>query len=188
MRGARISSVVLSPDGKVLAYAWMPYDADGQVVIRNLATGKERREAVGALPPAPVVTAEELEPGQEPPPPPRIRLAFTSDSRWLIASTYPPKADVEKAKRDRKKPEDMPKQGMVVLDLVAGTAARVERVKSFQVPERGGAWLAYLMEPDPVASSPGDAPSSANPGDDDAIGDRRGGARGRSAPQGGRKE
>lgn len=41
----------------------------------------------------------------------------------------------------------MPKNGMVILDLATGKAARVERVKSFQVPEDGGGYIAYLHFP-----------------------------------------
>ena len=44
----------LSPDGKYVAYFLFPQEGDGEVVVRELATGKERRESAGALPQAPV--------------------------------------------------------------------------------------------------------------------------------------
>ncbi len=91
---------------------------------------------------------DELEPGEEPPAS-RLRVSFTSDGRFLVSSTYPPKAETDKAKRDRKKPEDMPKQGLVIIETATGKASRVERVKSFQVPEKGGPWVAFLEEATP---------------------------------------
>src|SRR5215467_1015945 len=48
-----IQSQALSRDGKFLAYGLFPEDGDGELVVRNLATGKELRENVGAIPPAP---------------------------------------------------------------------------------------------------------------------------------------
>ncbi|HET8666538.1 MAG TPA: hypothetical protein VFM10_01080, partial [Terriglobales bacterium] len=43
----------LSPDGKVVAYAIFPQEGDGELVARNLATGKEYREPIGARPAPP---------------------------------------------------------------------------------------------------------------------------------------
>ena len=48
-----ISGPVLSRDGKLLAYSLFPEEGDGEIVVRNLATGKESRENAGSLPPAP---------------------------------------------------------------------------------------------------------------------------------------
>src|SRR5882724_1753489 len=48
-----IQSQTLSRDGKFLAYALFPQEGDGQLVVRNLATGKEVRENAGTVPPAP---------------------------------------------------------------------------------------------------------------------------------------
>ena len=47
-----ITGQVLSHDGHYLAYGLFPLEGDGEVVIRNLATGKETRENAGELPPA----------------------------------------------------------------------------------------------------------------------------------------
>ncbi len=59
----------------------------------------------------------------------------------------PLKADVDKAKKDKKKPEEQPKSGLGIMDLATGKVATVDRVKSFKVPEESGAAIAYLMEP-----------------------------------------
>src|SRR5271170_322297 len=48
-----IQGQILSGDGKFLAYSIFPEEGDGEIVVRNLATGKELRENAGAVPPAP---------------------------------------------------------------------------------------------------------------------------------------
>ncbi len=58
----------------------------------------------------------------------------------------PPKADVEKAKKDKKKPEEQPKSSLGILNLATGEVAAAERVKSFKVAEDGTSHVAYLLE------------------------------------------
>jgi hypothetical protein len=172
-----IQSQVLSRDGKFLAYSLAPEEGDGQLVVRNLATGKELRENCGATPPT-VENAGE-EPAAEGPPPVRaIRIVFTHDNAFLVASTFPPKAETDKAKKERKRPDEMPRGGMIVVNLATLSAARVADVASFQVPELGESVVAYLR---------GQKPSSAvafteNDSDEDqARGGRGAAAAGRTS-------
>src|SRR5450759_3567575 len=89
----------LSNDGKFLVYGLFPQEADGEVVIRNLVTGKEQREPAG-LRPAPTPPA----PDQEGPPPEArgAVLGFSADSKTVVFSTFPAKAESDKAKKDKK--------------------------------------------------------------------------------------
>jgi hypothetical protein len=50
-----IQSTHLSADGAYLAYALFPQEGDGEFVLRNLKTGKELRESIGARPAPPAV-------------------------------------------------------------------------------------------------------------------------------------
>src|SRR5215218_7378489 len=137
----------VSRDGKFVAYAYVPQDGDGEIVARSIATGVDWRAPRGYRPPVP------------PPDDPGTNLAefqaeqarllrpeFTADSRFLVFSTEPAKAEINKAKKEKKKPEDMPKNGLSIMDLSNGTVTRIERVKTFRVPEDGGGFIAYLME------------------------------------------
>ena len=143
----------LSDDGHYLAYAIFPQEGDGELVVRNLITGKEWREPLGELPPPPA--ANFADPNPEGPPPVRgVSMAFSHDSQTLVFSTFPARADVQKAKRDKKKPEEMPKEGMVVMDLGSGSAARLPDVKSFQMPAQSDGLLVYLREPETSANLP----------------------------------
>jgi dipeptidyl aminopeptidase/acylaminoacyl peptidase len=136
----------LSRDGKFLAYALVPQDGDGEIIVRNLATGLEWRHTRGAQPAA---RPDAQEGGGPPtgPPPFAGRPSFTADSRFVVFQILPTKAEIEEAKREKKKPEEMPKNAIGIMDLATGQVARVERVKNFQVPENGAGFIAYLLEP-----------------------------------------
>src|SRR5207245_1617501 len=81
-----------------------------------------------------------------------VRPVFTADSRFVVFSIEPTKADVSKAKKEKKKPEDMPKNALGIMDVSSGQVTRIENVKSFQVPEDGSGFIAYLLEPKPGSS------------------------------------
>jgi dipeptidyl aminopeptidase/acylaminoacyl peptidase len=128
IRGTKVSN-----DGTWLAYALAAQEDDGSLVVRNLKTGAEFRHARGE---SPVITA---------------------DGRFVVFTIVPAKADVDKAKKDKKKPEDMPKNALGIMSLADGTVQTVDRVKSFRVPELAPSWVAYLKEKAPAAK---DAPKA----------------------------
>ena len=163
-----IQSQTLSNDGKFLAYGLFPEDGDGVVVIRNVQTGAEFREAAGSRPLRTLRTLET----DEPVPPPAVTIAFTADSRFVVFSSFPPKADVEKAAKEKKKPEEMPKKSMVIVDLASGAAVRIERVKNFQVPENSGDAVAYLCEAETPKTTEGKKTASKGESAADAATDK----------------
>ncbi len=149
----------VSRDGKFVAYAYVPQDGDGEIVVRNIATGVDWRAPRGYRPPVPPpddpgANVAEFQAEQAR----LMRPVFTADSRFLIFSTEPTKAELTKAKKEKKKLEDMPKNGLSFMDLLNGTVTRVEKVKTFRVPEDGSGFFAYLLEPtEPSAVAPGPA-------------------------------
>jgi dipeptidyl aminopeptidase/acylaminoacyl peptidase len=137
----------VSRDGKFVAYAYVPQDGDGEIVVRNIATGVDWRASRGYRPPVPPpddpgTNIAEFQAEQAR----LLRPVFTADSRFVVFGTEPTKAELNKAKKEKKKPEDMPKNGLSIMDLTTGTVTRIERVKSFRVPEDGSGFIAYLME------------------------------------------
>ena len=161
----------VSRDGKFVAYAYVPQDGDGEIVVRNIATGVDWRAPRGYRPPVPPpddpgTNIAEFQAEQAR----LLRPVFTADSRFVVFSTEPTKAEVNKAKKEKKKPEDMPKNGLSIMDLSNGTVKRIERVKTFRVPEDGSGFIAYLLEApqspartEPSAVAPGKAEPGAKP-------------------------
>jgi hypothetical protein len=157
----------LSRDGKFVAYALVPQDGDGEVVVRNLATGVEWRYTRGAAPVNPLQRSPEGQPG------PGAgfgqgrfpgRPFFTADSRFVVFQILPTKAETEKAKKEKKRPDEMPRNGMGIMDLGSGEVTRIDRVKSFQVPEEGAGFIAYLLEARAEERKPEDRrPDAAGP-------------------------
>src|SRR4051812_43387261 len=69
-----IQNQQLSRDGTYLVYASFPQEGDGEVIVRNLVTGQERRENAGVRPPLPAPDPTNPEARPEPP---RVNIAFT---------------------------------------------------------------------------------------------------------------
>ncbi len=186
-----IQGQTLSRDGKFLAYAAVPQDGDGEIIVRNLANGAEFRHGKGWRPPTPPPGNAEAGPG------PgagfgtaagAVRPRFTADNRFVIFTIEPNKADVLKARKEKKTPDQMPKNALGIMALSSGQVTRIERVKNFQVPEDAakdsGSWLAYSLEAKQEEKKPeaaADAPKPSNDESDEADFQRPGGAQGRGA-------
>lgn len=147
-----IQAQQISRDGKLVAYAFMPQDGDGEIIVRNIAGGNDWRAPRGYRPPAPPPdnpnpAALEALAGQSR----FVRPWFTADNRFVVFGIEPMKADLNKAKKEKKKPEDMPKNALGIMDVSNGQVARIEKVKNFQVPEDGAGFIAYTLEAKPEA-------------------------------------
>ncbi len=155
-----ISSQQLSRNGQWLAYAYMPQDGDGDLVIRDLSTpgSRDLRVPAGALPPPPVVIPGETNPEAEPPRR-NLIIRFTSDNQFAISTSFPTKAETEQARKDRK---PAPPGGVIIVKLSDGTVTCVAGMKNFQIPDKGGAWVAMHKE---AAPAPQTNAAAATPGD-----------------------
>lgn len=139
-----IENVTLSRDGVWLAYVLKPQDGDPELVVRNLTTGAEQRQARGDDP------------------------VITADGAFVAFRIAPPHDEVVKARKaqrrsrgaggagggsgagagaDRADRDDAPKSGVGLLTLATGQVWRADRVKSFKLPEDSSAVMAYLLEP-----------------------------------------
>ncbi len=138
-----IDDGTISPDGSWVAYVLSPFEGEPTlVVVRADGSGAELRLR-----------------GDDP--------VFTGDSRYVAFSIPPLESVVDSLKLEGKKEDDLPKDslGVVALDRVTGAGAagaeaavvfRAGDVKSFAVPEKGGAWLAFLTEPPEEESDEGE--------------------------------
>jgi dipeptidyl aminopeptidase/acylaminoacyl peptidase len=158
-----IQSPQISRDGKFVAYAYMAQDGDSEIIARNLATGAEWRAPRGYHPPLPppdesTPNVAEVMAAQAR----LVRPVFTADSRFVVFSIEPTKAELNKAKKAGGSPtvregssgnspakDNMPKNALGIMDLSTGQVTRIDRVKNFQVPEDGSGFIAYLLEVKP---------------------------------------
>ena len=116
-----IQGTKLSRDGTWVAYALVPQDGDGELVVRNLKTNAEYRAPRGRDP------------------------IITPDGKLVVFAKAPLEADVDKARKAKKKPEEMPKAGVGIVDLSTGRVTTLaEHVKSFRLPEDPVKFVAFL--------------------------------------------
>lgn len=71
---------------------------------------------------------------------------FDNNNQYVITLIKAFKDSVKQAKKDKKKPEESPKDTLAILTLNTGDTVKIGRVKSFKVPKEGGGILAYLLE------------------------------------------
>lgn len=143
LQGAQISR-----DGKFVAYVMQPQDGDGELFVKNTQTGAEFRSPRGYRPPTPppdpsdpAATQAFIATGR------LLRPNFSADGKFLFFNIEPMKAEVLKARKDKKKPEDFPKNALGIMDTATGKVVRIEQVKNYQVPEDVSGFAAILKEP-----------------------------------------
>jgi len=117
-----IQGTRISDDGRWLVYSLVPGEGDSELVVLELQTGKETRYPRGK------------------------EAVITPDNQFVIYTIAPPKIEVDKAKKEKKKSEEQPKNGLGIINLKTGELVAVDRVKSFKVAEDSGNFVAYLLE------------------------------------------
>jgi hypothetical protein len=133
-----IQGTRLSDDGQWLAYALTAQGDDGELIVRNLQSGQELRHPRGTSP------------------------IITPDSRYVIFTIVPAKADEERERAegggnqaagrgagrqggggDEGGNNNQSRNAMGIMSLPDGKVTTVEQVSSFRIPEESSAWVAY---------------------------------------------
>jgi dienelactone hydrolase len=149
----------LSPDGRFVAYTLVPQEGDTELVVRHLESGKEVRHSRGRTA-APGAGGK----GAAAPagPPAAGKVAFTADSKFLVFSIAPAKADQPEPP---KKGAPAPKSSLGIVNLTNGKITVIPDVRSFQVPEDAPGALVYHK-------SPPDAKKAESPAKDEEDDDQ----------------
>lgn len=121
-RWETVGEKLLSPDGKFLVYSVTPQEGDGRLVVKGINTSYIKEIPRGAA------------------------ASITADGRYVVFHIKPFFKDSREARIKKKTPAQSPKDTVAWLELGTDVVRKVPRVKSYQVPEKEGAWLAYLME------------------------------------------
>ena len=159
-----LQGAAISRDGKFVAYVMQPQDGDGEVFIRSTTGFAEWRVPRGYRPPTPPPDPSDPAATQAFAALGRLlRPIFSADGKFAFFNIEPNKADILKARKDKKKPEDFPKTALGIMDLGTGKVTRVEEVKSFQVPEDGSGYVAILKEAGKEEKPAASTNASSNP-------------------------
>lgn len=117
-----IAEKQLSNDGKYISYAVNPQEGDGILYIQSASGDYKKQIARG------------------------YGAVITEDSRYLICRIKPLFKETRDARIKKKRPDDMPKDSLAIVELGKDNITKMARLKSFKVPDDSGNWLAYLLE------------------------------------------
>ena len=119
----RLTGTQISRDGKWTVTSITPQEGDATVQIRSVASGETIEFPRGT------------------------GFRFSYDSKYLVSTQIPPFLDSRKAKRDKVKPDDQPKNNLIIVDLATKKITTIERVAAWQLAEEDAGWLLYRPEP-----------------------------------------
>src|SRR5215471_5012774 len=113
----------ISNDGRWVAYTINPQEGDGVLVVQ--ATDNSYKKEI----------------------PRGYSAVISEDSRFVICKIKPFFKDTRDARIKKKKPDDMPKDSLAIIEAGKDSIIKIARVRSFKAPEKGdGMWMAYLSE------------------------------------------
>jgi dienelactone hydrolase len=131
-----IATPNISNNGQYVVYNINPQEGDGVLVIQRTDNSYKKEIARG------------------------YGATISEDNRFVIFKIRPTFKETRDARIKKKRPDEMPKDSMGIVELGKDSVLRIAKVKSFKTPEKAGTWLAYLLEkPDaPAAAKPATAP------------------------------
>ena len=117
-----INERYISSNGKWVVYTITPQEGDATLVIQASDNSYKKEIPRG------------------------YAATITEDSRFVICKIRPFFAATRDAKIKKKKPDEMPKDSLAIVELGKDTVQRIPRIKSYKTPEKGTQWMAYLFE------------------------------------------
>lgn len=113
---------MISNDGKYIVYTINPQEGDGELVIKNIADNYTKTIARGGS------------------------AIISTDSRYVYFKIKAPFKDTRQAKIKKKKPDEMPKDSLGIVELGKDSVIKIARIKSFKSPEKAAGFMAYQYE------------------------------------------
>ncbi|NDF98744.1 MAG: S9 family peptidase, partial [Chitinophagia bacterium] len=118
----RIGERTLSADGNWAVFAIDPQEGDGTLVLQSLRSDyrKELPRGYGAV--------------------------ISHNGRYLVYKIKPFFAAVKEARNKKKKPEEMPKDSVGIIELGKDSVVKFANVRSFKMPSEEEGWVAIHFE------------------------------------------
>ncbi|MBU8893850.1 MAG: prolyl oligopeptidase family serine peptidase [Bacteroidales bacterium] len=118
----RITEKMISNDGNIIVYKSEPWKGDPVLKIAN-KSGKELTTVnCGA------------------------KAAITNNSDFVVFSIKPQEEEIRLLKLKKTKKEDMPLDNLGIYNIESNNLVKIERLKSYKVPEKWGGWIAFLTK------------------------------------------
>ncbi len=113
---------MISNNGKYVVYTINPQEGDGTLVIQT-SDGKYKKEIARGY-----------------------NATITEDNLFVVFKIKPLFKDTRDAKIKKKKPDEMPKDSLAIVELGKDSIIKIAGVKSYKTPEKAAGWVAYLSE------------------------------------------
>ena len=126
-----IGERMISNDGKWVVYSVTPQEGDANLFIQS-TDGTNYKKQI----------------------PRGYNAVVTDDSRFVIFKVKPLYKETREARIKKKKPEEMPKDSIGIVELGKDMVFKVAKIKSFKTPDKASGWLAYQKEPVPSKQTP----------------------------------
>lgn len=118
-----IGERMISNDGKWVVYTVTPQEGDADLYIQA-ADGRSYKCQVSR--------------GYNP--------VITEDNRFVVFKIKPFYREAREARIKKKRPEELPKDSLGIVELGKVGVVKLARVRSYKIPQKGAGWIAYLKE------------------------------------------
>lgn len=125
-----IAERIISDNGEFVAFTVVPQEGDGQLYIK-------RKDGSSVA---------EIERG--------YNANITDNSQFLICRIKAPYKDTRDARIKKKRPEEMPKDSIAIVNLSNGNIRKMAAVKSFKIADENAAHVAILFEKKTAPAAP----------------------------------
>ncbi|MGB8192674.1 MAG: prolyl oligopeptidase family serine peptidase [Chitinophagaceae bacterium] len=133
-----IGERTLSNDGRYIVYSVTPQEGDATLVIQATDNSYKREVPRG------------------------YNATISEDNKYVVCRVRPLFKDTRDARIKKKRPDEMPRDTLVILNLATDSLARIPRVKGYKMPEKGAGWVAYHLDKAlPEPPKPRQQPDSA---------------------------
>jgi hypothetical protein len=120
-----LSNSIISNDGTRIAFEQNPQKGDGMLIVKS---GKSDYDTI----------------------PRGNKAAFGPENNFIVFSIKQPEDSIRKAKLDKVKKEDMPKDSLGIWVFGRNEINKFPKLKSFKIPEENARWIAFTVEPAPA--------------------------------------
>jgi dipeptidyl aminopeptidase/acylaminoacyl peptidase len=117
-----VNERMISNDGKYAVYAINPQEGDGELTIHNLSTQNKKTISRG------------------------YSAVITQDNKYVVFKIKPIFQETRQAKIKKKKPDEMAKDTLAIVELGKDSVIKLPRIKTFKTPEKAADWVAYHIE------------------------------------------